>query len=223
MRRESSWMKRLHPEGIPWPFCRLYNAISRSAAFQLQYERMARDIALFRTEGELLDVGTGPGWLLLKLQANCPDLRLVGADIAPGMVAQARKNATAAGRANRIEFVQGSADQLPFPGASFDLVVSSGSLHHWKAPVAGLDEIHRVLRPGGWALIYDLVKRMPREVRREAAREFGRLRLQLLWLHSFEEPFYEPEEMLSVARSSQFREGKTAFVGVACRLTMQKT
>lgn len=45
---------------------------------------------------------------------------------------------------------------MPFPDASFDLVVSSLSAHHWPDSAAGFAEIRRVLRPGGHALVYDL-------------------------------------------------------------------
>ena len=45
---------------------------------------------------------------------------------------------------------------LAFPDASFDLVISTMSMHHWADPTAGLTEIGRVLRPDGRALIWDL-------------------------------------------------------------------
>jgi SAM-dependent methyltransferase len=50
---------------------------------------------------------------------------------------------------------------LPFPDASFDLVVSALSMHHWAEPEKGLAEIGRVLRPGGRALVWDLRSRVP--------------------------------------------------------------
>ncbi len=50
----------------------------------------------------------------------------------------------------------GDVAALPFPDGSFDLVVSTFSMHHWSDPAAGLGEIARVLRPAGRALIWDL-------------------------------------------------------------------
>ena len=223
MARWQRLLRRIHPQGIPWPFSSLYNALSRTVAFQAHYERVAQDVAGLCAEGDLLDVGTGPGWLLLRLNARCPALRPVGVDISAAMVAKARRNIADAGAADCIEVREGSAEHLPFADESFDAVVSTGSIHHWKDPVAGLNDIYRVLRRGGRALIYDLVDVMPREVRRSAVREFGRVRLFLMWAHSFEEPFYSEEEFLSLARASRFREGRTGFVGVLCRLALEKT
>jgi ubiquinone/menaquinone biosynthesis C-methylase UbiE len=230
-------LKRIHPEGIPWPGSALYNALSRSSIFQEQYGLLVEEIAALRKDGALLDVGTGPGWLLIRLHEKCPAMRLVGVDISSAMVARARKNVAAsassspaeaaelrrAGAAGRIQMEVGSAEKLPFADASFDLVVSSGSAHHWKDAAGALNEIHRMLRPGGRALIYDLVKVMPPDVRREAVRRFGRFRIALLWLHTFEEPFYSAEELISLARASRFRDGRTSYVGVLCRLEMVKT
>jgi ubiquinone/menaquinone biosynthesis C-methylase UbiE len=62
--------------------------------------------------------------------------------------------------ADRVSFRRGDAQQIPFPNASLDLVVSTLSLHHWSDPVAVLDEIARVVRPGGSFLIFDLRRDM---------------------------------------------------------------
>jgi SAM-dependent methyltransferase len=56
-----------------------------------------------------------------------------------------------------VEFRVGDVASLPFADASFDAVVSTFSLHHWPDPAKGLEEIYRVLRPGGVARIYDVV------------------------------------------------------------------
>jgi ubiquinone/menaquinone biosynthesis C-methylase UbiE len=55
---------------------------------------------------------------------------------------------------------QADAGRIPVPDGSFDLVVSSLSLHHWGDPVAILDEVARILRPGGSFLIRDLRRDM---------------------------------------------------------------
>jgi SAM-dependent methyltransferase len=58
--------------------------------------------------------------------------------------------------ADRVTFQVGDVAALPFPDASFDVVVSTLSLHHWRDPARGLAEIYRVLRPGAVALVYDV-------------------------------------------------------------------
>ncbi|MFH1474462.1 MAG: class I SAM-dependent methyltransferase, partial [Chloroflexota bacterium] len=63
---------------------------------------------------------------------------------------------------DRLSFVVGDVVALPFPDASFDLVTSSFSVHHWPDAAAGFAEIRRVLRPGRRALVYDLPDRWGR-------------------------------------------------------------
>lgn len=216
-------LKRIHPEGIPWPGSALYNAVSSTRLFQRHYELVAKDILSYGAQGSLLDIGTGPGWLLLKLHEQAPQMRLVGLDASAAMVAKARQNMAEAGLAGVIEIREGNASHLPFPDGAFDIVVSTGSIHHWKEPTAGLNEVHRVLKPGGHALMYDLVSDTPASVLAETRREFGRLRTWLFWLHGFEEPFYSREHFEALARPSRFQEGRTQFVGLLCGLILKRT
>jgi ubiquinone/menaquinone biosynthesis C-methylase UbiE len=73
------------------------------------------------------------------------------------MIERARANADSAGdgAGRRPAFLIGDVTSLAFPDESFDLVVSTLSMHHWADPTAGLTEIGRVLRPGGRALVWD--------------------------------------------------------------------
>ena len=214
--------RRIHPEGIPWPASALYNAVSKTSIFQRHYQLVADDILSSCSPGSLLDIGTGPGWLLVHLHRQRPDAQLAGVDISPAMVSRARENLARAGCLGAIQIRQAAADSLPFPDGSFDTVVSTGSLHHWREPGRGLDEVYRVLKPGGSGLMYDLVKHLPEAVREDGLRRFGRLRMMLLALHSLEEPFYDAEEMRSLASRSLFGAGHTRFVGVLCCLVLQK-
>ena len=215
-------LKRFHPEGIPRLGTILYDAISGTSIFQHHYRMVARDILSYCTEGSLLDIGTGPGRLLIELHRLSPRMRLVGIDISPPMVIKARQNVADTGLSEAIEIEEGHASRIPFGDDSFEVVVSTGSIHHWKDPTAGLDEVYRVLRPGAYALMYDLVSDTPASILKEMAREFGRWRTSLFWLHSFEEPFYTRQAYESLAGPTLFRQGETRFVGLLCGLILKK-
>ena len=215
-------LKRFHPEGIPRLGAILYNALSGTSVFQRHYELIARDILSYRPEGSLLDIGTGPGRLLLELHQLSPGMRLAGIDISPSMVVKARQNMAAAGLSEAIEIQEGNASQIPFGEDSFDVVVSTGTIHHWKDPLEGLNEVHRVLKPGASALMYDLVSDTQKSILKEMAREFGRWRTSLFWLHSFEEPFYSRRDYELLAGPTLFQEGQTRFVGLLCCLILKK-
>lgn len=215
-------LKRFHPEGIPWPGTVFYNAISKTIIFQRHYELLARDIVTYCQGGSILDIGTGPGWLLMKLHQLSPGSRIAGLDASPAMVTRARRNLVKAGFSHVIDVSEGYADHIPFPDGSFGTIVSTGSIHHWKDPAHGLNEVYRVLKHNGYALMYDLVSDTPESVLKETARDFGRLKMVLLWLHAFEEPFYNCRGLESLAELSLFKQGRTRFVGAACCLILKK-
>jgi ubiquinone/menaquinone biosynthesis C-methylase UbiE len=98
----------------------------------------------------VLDVGCGTGVLLGRLLGRSPFREVAGVDLSPGMVAQARRRLPAS-----VRLLVGDAEALPFAPASFDVVVSASSFHYWPAPVRGLEELRRVLRPGGHLILTD--------------------------------------------------------------------
>ena len=120
------------------------------------YARVAEEVATARPSGTVLEVGSGPGQLAVLLARAAPDITLTGVDISPEMVDRAARRAEGAGLGGRVRLEVGDVGSLPFPDASFDAVVSTLSLHHWPDPARGLTEVHRVLKPGGEARIYDL-------------------------------------------------------------------
>jgi SAM-dependent methyltransferase len=72
------------------------------------------------------------------------------------MVERAARRGAAAGLSERVRFVVGDVAALPLSDGEFDGVVSTLSLDHWSEPARGLTEIHRILKPGGEARIYDI-------------------------------------------------------------------
>jgi SAM-dependent methyltransferase len=144
------------PGGILIGDAVLYDALSRLLLGPF-LARIAADVAAVAPEGaRVLEVGCGPGRLSIRL-ARQHGLEVTGLDLDPAMIDRARANADRPGNSDqrRPSFVVGDVATLAFPDGSFDLVVSTLSMHHWADPTVGLAEIGRVLRPGGRALIWD--------------------------------------------------------------------
>lgn len=184
--------------------CRLVGLGKRLRAFEVAVAG--------RLDGKrVIEVGCGTGELLLALgRASRPE-RVVGLDPDPAMIAQAVEKLAAADV--RTTFVLGGAEALPFPDASFDLVVSSLMLHHLDGATkrAALREWRRVLAAGGALVLVDFG--VPR----------SRLLRVLLWparLGLFEEvadnvrgriPALLAEGGFSFAEAGRYRDGIVAY------------
>ncbi|NIV35542.1 MAG: methyltransferase domain-containing protein [Anaerolineae bacterium] len=134
-------------------------AFSR-VALMPQMGLMRRYVARRATEmtarGEAVDLGCGPGYLAVEMARRAPELHVTGIDLSDKMLTEAEDYAGRHDMAQAVSFRKGDVQQIPFADGSVDLVVSTLSLHHWSDPVAVLDEVDRVLRPGGSFLIFDL-------------------------------------------------------------------
>ncbi|MGF1610189.1 MAG: class I SAM-dependent methyltransferase [Kiloniellales bacterium] len=93
-----------------------------------------------------LDIATGPGHTAFRIAQSAGFV--VGADLAPGMIAAARRLAGERGLANTA-FVIADVHRLPFPDAAFDLVTCRIAPHHFADLPAAIRQVARVLRPGG--------------------------------------------------------------------------
>lgn len=148
-------MGRTVPGGILIGDAAVYDAVSGMLLGPF-FGGIAAYIATVTPEGaRVLEVGCGPGHLSIKVARE--RFNVTGLDLDPAMIERARANAERAVRDGnrRPTFVIGDAAALPFPDDSFDLVVSTLSMHHWADPNAGMTEIGRVLSPAGRALVWD--------------------------------------------------------------------
>jgi SAM-dependent methyltransferase len=110
--------------------------------------------ALAHGQARALDLGCGGGHVAYAVAPLVGEV--VAYDLSEQMLGVVAEAATARGLAN-LRTVQGPAERLPFGDASFDLVLSRYSAHHWRDFEAGLREAARVLKPGGEAGFVDVV------------------------------------------------------------------
>jgi ubiquinone/menaquinone biosynthesis C-methylase UbiE len=99
-----------------------------------------------------LDVGCGNGLATIHV-ADALGLRAVGVDVDPAQVELARR---AAGGRTDVSFVTASATHLPFDAARFHIVSTNKALHHVPDWWLALEELKRVVAPGGYVVFADL-------------------------------------------------------------------
>jgi demethylmenaquinone methyltransferase/2-methoxy-6-polyprenyl-1,4-benzoquinol methylase len=118
------------------------------------WRRLAALNCLREGPNRVLDLGSGTGDLAISIaRLGGNRARVTGLDFSPPMLARARRKAFLAGVADRVDFILGGADSLPFPDACFDAVGISFAFRNltYKSPLRfpHLAEVRRVLKPGG--------------------------------------------------------------------------
>jgi ubiquinone/menaquinone biosynthesis C-methylase UbiE len=114
---------------------------------------------------KILEVAPGPGYFAIEL-AKLGDYEITGLDISKTFVEIAAANAAKAGV--RVDFRRGDASSMPFAEEGFDFLVCCAAFKNFTEPKCALEEMHRVLRPGGRALIVDLRADAPQEAINQA-------------------------------------------------------
>lgn len=133
---------------------RLNHALS--LGIDRRWRRTAVDALGIHQPQQILDIATGTGDFALLLAKRIKPQHIVGADISEGMMAIGREKVKEEGLQNVISFQHEDCMQLSFPDGSFDAVTSSYGVRNFQNLDKGLQEMQRVLRPGGHLLIVEL-------------------------------------------------------------------
>ena len=121
-------------------------------------ERMLSEYRVYLGEelgrvGRYLDIGCGTGTAVVNLSLSDRITEAHGSDISIGMLRVCRKNAQKAGANTTL--TQSDAQSLPYRDESFDFITCHAILHHVPHPDQVVREVHRLLKPGGRALIFE--------------------------------------------------------------------
>jgi ubiquinone/menaquinone biosynthesis C-methylase UbiE len=134
------------------PIARWYASLTKKSLGDFQ-ALARREAARIPPGASVLEVAPGPGYFAVEL-ALLGDYRIAGLDVSATFVDIARANAAAAGV--QVDFQRGNASAMPFGDNLFDYLLCRAAFKNFSEPVRALEEMHRVLKPGGQALIVDL-------------------------------------------------------------------
>ena len=138
--------------GMKGPIARWYAKLTAKGMqeFTALAQRVAAELP---TGSSVLEVAPGPGYFAIEL-AKVGDFRITGLDISETFVDIARANASKA--KVQVDFKRGDASRMPFDDESFDFILCRAAFKNFTGPVRALEEMYRVLKPNGKALIIDL-------------------------------------------------------------------
>jgi ubiquinone/menaquinone biosynthesis C-methylase UbiE len=121
-----------------------------------EFQRLAREVAkALPSNARVLEVAPGPGYLTVAL-AKLGPFKITGLDISQSFVRMASEQAKREGVAAR--FIHASASDIPLEDGLFDLIICRAAFKNFSEPLKALNEMHRVLKPNGRAIIIDLRK-----------------------------------------------------------------
>ncbi|HEY3886293.1 MAG TPA: class I SAM-dependent methyltransferase [Vicinamibacterales bacterium] len=189
-----------------------------------RFEKVARLVAgRVRAGSDVLEVAPGPGYLTIELAKR--GFQVTALDISRSFVRIARDNAAAAGV--RADVQHGNAAAMPFADQAFDAVVCVAAFKNFSDPAGAIDEMYRVLRPGGTASIIDLRKdadagEIAAEVSRMHLNAGNALMTRWTFRHVLLKRAYTGEQLERMASRSRFERWDIAPDGIGFELRLVK-
>lgn len=206
------------------PVARWYARVRGSDSQLGLYRRQARHLTEGLAEGaRVLEVAPGPGYLAIEI-ARLGKCHVTGLDISRTFVQIASDGARQAGVT--VDFRRGDVARMPFEADSFDLVVCQAAFKNFTLPHSALAEMHRVLRPGGTAVVQDMSHEATHEEIAHEVAGMGLGRFSSLTtkatLEMLKRRAYSPGRFASLAATSPFRTAAITTEGIGLEVRLKK-
>ena len=142
--------------GIEGATARWYDNNTRKSRLT-EMKEYAKEASKYLHDGcSVLEVAPGPGYLAIELTKLGICNKIIGLDISKDFVEIAQRNAKEAGIIEVLEFQHGNVADIHFPDNSFDFIICIAAFKNFKEPLKALNQMCRVLKSGGNALIADM-------------------------------------------------------------------
>ena len=141
--------------------------LARGGYWRADYRHILEELEALRPV-RLIDIGCGPGGFLSAVQKRFPEIRLSALDLSEEMVRETAQRLGPAAAATA-----GDAEHMPLESGQYDAVTCNMSIHHYPHPQDAVNEMYRILAPGGTLLLNDMDCAAP--IRTLANRIFPRL------------------------------------------------
>jgi ubiquinone/menaquinone biosynthesis C-methylase UbiE len=172
---------------------------------------------------DVLEVAPGPGYLAIELAKR--GYAVTALDISKSFVRIAQENAVKSGVT--VDVRHGNSSAMPFADSSFDLVVCMAAFKNFSDPLGAIDEMHRVLRPGGQVSIFDLRKDasladVASEVRGMQLSAWNALLTRFIFRHGLLRAAYTREQLERMASESRFKRCEISIRGIGLEVRLTK-
>ncbi|MGB7267665.1 MAG: class I SAM-dependent methyltransferase [Terracidiphilus sp.] len=198
---------------------------ANTAEMMKEYVTLAHRIAAELPQGsQVLEVAPGPGYFSIEL-AKLGNYAITGLDLSHTFVKLAMKKAAEAGV--DVDFRQGSASSVPFPEGSFDFLLCRAAFKNFAQPVKALQEMCRVLKPGGRGLIIDLrgdatPETISREVDGMGLTWFNKMMTKLAFRTMLLKRAYTKGQFLQMLAQTKFSRVEVTESGFGLEVSMTK-
>lgn len=196
-----------------------------TASLMPEFEADARRVAAQIAPGaRVLEVAPGPGYFAIEL-AKLGRYEILGLDISKTMVEIACRNASRAGVS--VDFHHGSASDIPFADEQFDMLFCRAAFKNFTEPIRALQEMYRVLKPGGRALIIDLrrdasMSQIRAEISRMHLGVFSSLMTRLAFRFMLLKRAYTRNQFLNLLAQARFSSTRIDEIGIGLDIQLQK-
>ena len=202
--------RRFKDLGIEGATARWYDNNTRKSRLT-EMKEYAKEASKYLHDGcSVLEVASGPGYLAIEIAKLGICNKIIGLDISKDFVEIAERNAKEAGGIEVVEFRHANVADMHFPDNSFDFVICTAAFKNFKEPLRALNQICRVLKSGGNALIADMNRDASNQqiedyIKSIEAKGMGKLFMRLIFKHFLRNGAYTKHEFSSLISKTAFK------------------
>jgi ubiquinone/menaquinone biosynthesis C-methylase UbiE len=202
--------RRFKDLGIEGMTARWYDNNARKSRLT-EMKEYAKEASKYLHDGcSVLEVAPGPGYLAIELAKLGICNKIIGLDISKDFVEIAQRNAKEAG-VIEVEFQHGNVADIHFPDNSFDFIICTAAFKNFKQSFKALNQICRVLKSGGNALIADMNRKASNQqiedyLKSIEAKGINKLFMKLIFKYFLRSGAYTKDEFISLISKTTFKQ-----------------